>query len=449
MPLSYPTLEQLIETARAEFRRQLPNVDPTVFGSWARGFMDGTGAMAHALGFVVRDLEQELFPQTATDEFLDRWGSYEDLPRNPATGATGFISLNGTVATVISAGEQFTGSNDIVYSVLSPAAVEVVTLLAISVTRVGTTATATTSTPHKLATGMSTTISGADQAAYNGTFPVTVTGANIFTYQVVGAPATPATGTISETSNFASLNVQADTTGPETNLLAGATLNVSLPDLASLAYVQFSGIGGGADLETDDDYRDRIIESRSNISGVFTEDQIKIAARTVPGNTRVFVKRPVTALGSGTQGLPSYSPAAGQVVVIILRDNDANIIPTQSVLDQTKAVIIAEGKLPAHTRADDVFVLAPVAQVVDFAFSAILPNTETMKTSIRNQLIAFFQDSVTFEEDIPAPSYQGAIQNTRDTVTGERLQSFTLSSPTAAVVVADGNIPILGTVTFA
>lgn len=448
MPLSYPTLESLIETARAEFRRQLPNVDPTVFGSWARGFIDGCGAMAHALGFLVRDLEQELFPQTATGEFLDRWGAYEDLPRNPATGASGFISLNGTVAAVINAGEQFTGSNNVVYSVLSPAAVETVTLLLTSLTRSGATATAVTPTPHRLATGMSMTVSGAVETEYNGTFPVTVTGPNSYTYQVTGTPTTPATGTITETSNFASLNIQAVTTGPGTNMLAGATLNVSLPDLDSLAYVQFSGVGGGADLEQDDAYRDRIIESRSNISGVFTEDQIKIAARTVPGNTRVFVKRPVTALGSGTQGLPSYSPAAGQVVVIIVRDNDANIIPTQAVLDQTKAVIIADGKLPAHTRADDVFVLAPVAQVVDFVFSAILPNTETMKTAIRNQLIAFFQDSVTFEEDIPAPSYQGAIQNTRDTVTGERLQSFTLSSPTAAIVVADGNIPILGTVTF-
>ena len=448
MPLSYPTLEQLIETARAEFRRQLPDVDPTVFGSWARGFIDGCGAMAHALGFVVRDLEQELFPQTATDEFLDRWGDYENLPRNPAVGATGLISLNGTVGTVISAGEEFTGSNDIVYSVLSPAAVETVALLVTSLTRSGTTATAITSTPHMLATGMSTTVSGAVQTAYNITASVTVIGPNTFTYQVAGAPATPATGTISETSDFASLNVQAVTTGPATNMLAGATLNVNLPNLASLAYVQFSAVGGGTDIELDDDYRDRIIESRSNISGVFTEDQIKIAARTVPGNTRVFVKRPVTALGSGTQGLPSYSPAAGQVVVIILRDNDANIIPTQSVLDQTKDAIITPGKLPAHTRADDVFVLAPTAQVVDFAFSAISPNTETMKTSIRNQLTAFFQDSVTFEDDIPAPSYQGAIQNTRDTVTGERLQSFTLSSPTATIVVADGAIPILGAVTF-
>jgi len=448
MPLSYPTLEQLIETARAEFRRQLPNVDPTVFGSWSRGFIDGCGAMAHAMGFLVRDLEQEMFPQTATDEFLDRWGGYEDLPRNPATGASGLVSLNGTVATLINAGEQFTGSNNVVYEVITPAAVEVVAFLLSSLTRSGTTATAITAVPHKLATGMMTTISGATQTNYNVSAQVTVTGANTFTYQVAGAPATPATGTITETSNFATLSVQALTTGPNTNLIAGATMNSGIAGTSSLAYVQFSGIGGGANVESDEDYRDRIIESRSNISGVFTEDQIKIAARTIPGNTRVFVKRPVTALGSGTQGLPSYSPAAGQVVVIVVRDDDANIIPTQSVLDQTKAAIIAKGRLPAHTRADDVFVLAPVAQVVDFAFSAILPNTETMKTSIRNQLTAFFQDSVTFEEDIPAPSYQGAIQNTRDLVTGERLQSFILTSPPGSIVVADGNIPVLGAVTF-
>lgn len=449
MPLSYPTLESLVETARAEFRRQAPTIDPTVFGSWARGFVDGTGAMAHALGFVIRDLEQELFPQTATGEYLGRWGAYEDLPQNPATGAIGFVSLNGTVATVINAGEQFTGSNSVVYSVISPASVEVVTLLVTSITRIGSTVTATTATPHRLATGMEVTVSGAVQTQYNVLAPVTVTGENIFTYQLTGTPATPATGTISETSNFASINVQAITTGPGTNMQAGAIINVNLPNVENQAYVQFGALAGGADLELDPAYRGRIIESRSNISGVFTEDQIKIAARRVSGNTRVFVKRPVTALGSGTQGTPAYSPAAGQVVVIILRDNDANIIPTQSILDQTKQVIITEGKLPAHTRAADVFVLAPVAQVVNFTFSAITPNTETMKSSIRNQLAALFQDQVTFEDDITEASYLGAIQNTRDTVTGDRLTSFSLSTPSGDIVVADGNIPIIGSVTFA
>lgn len=65
-----------------------------------------------------------------------------------------------------------------------------------SITRAGTTATVTTAIPHFLANGATARISGANQAAYNGTFTITVTGANTFTYTVAGAPATPATGVI-------------------------------------------------------------------------------------------------------------------------------------------------------------------------------------------------------------------------------------------------------------
>lgn len=449
MPLQYKTLDELVEIARAELRRQKPNIDPTVFGSWARGFIDGCGALAHALGFVVRDLEQQLFPQTAIDEFLDRWGDYEDLPRNSASPASGPISINGTPGTLITAGTAFTAAGN-EYESTATAAVEIVTILVTSITRSGSVATATLPTPHKLATGMSVTISGADQAEYNGTFSVTVTGERIFTYTVTGAPVSPATGTISETSNFATVTIQSVDTGPDKNLSAGAIVTISAPiaGLNSQGFVQFGGVSGGTDIETDDEYRSRIIESRSDISGVFTEDQIKIAARAVPGNTRVFVKRPVTALGSGTQGLPSYSPAAGQVVVIVVRDNDENIIPTQTILDQTKQAIIDNGKLPAHSRADDVFVLGPVAQVVDFTFTSISPNTETMKSSIRNQLQAFFEDVATFEQDITEAAYLGTIQNTRDAVTSERLNSFTLSAPTGDIVVSAGNIPVLGAVAF-
>lgn len=63
------------------------------------------------------------------------------------------------------------------------------------ITRVGATATAT-SVAHGRTTGDSLTIAGADQAEYNGTFTITVTGVDTFTYTVVGTPATPATGTI-------------------------------------------------------------------------------------------------------------------------------------------------------------------------------------------------------------------------------------------------------------
>jgi hypothetical protein len=64
-----------------------------------------------------------------------------------------------------------------------------------SITRAGSTATATTATPHGYVTGQSVTIAGATQGAYNGTFVITVTSATTFTYTVAGTPTSPAGGT--------------------------------------------------------------------------------------------------------------------------------------------------------------------------------------------------------------------------------------------------------------
>jgi hypothetical protein len=64
-----------------------------------------------------------------------------------------------------------------------------------SLTRSAGTATATSSA-HGFSTGDQINIRGADQAAYNGDFIITVVDANSFTYPVSGSPTTPATGTI-------------------------------------------------------------------------------------------------------------------------------------------------------------------------------------------------------------------------------------------------------------
>jgi len=64
-----------------------------------------------------------------------------------------------------------------------------------SITRSGSTATATITT-HGYTTGWYVTVAGATQSEYNGTYEITVTSANTFTYAVSGTPATPATGTI-------------------------------------------------------------------------------------------------------------------------------------------------------------------------------------------------------------------------------------------------------------
>src|SRR5574343_621820 len=65
-----------------------------------------------------------------------------------------------------------------------------------SITRVGTLATVTMSTPHGLTTGRLVNISGASDILYNGDFKITVLSTTVFTYQMTGTPAANATGTL-------------------------------------------------------------------------------------------------------------------------------------------------------------------------------------------------------------------------------------------------------------
>lgn len=65
-----------------------------------------------------------------------------------------------------------------------------------SITSSSGVATATIAADTTLVTGDAVTIAGADQAAYNGDHVITVVDATHFTFEVSGAPASPATGTM-------------------------------------------------------------------------------------------------------------------------------------------------------------------------------------------------------------------------------------------------------------
>lgn len=69
----------------------------------------------------------------------------------------------------------------------------------LSLTRSGTTATATTAVAHGFATGDYVDVTGATPAGYAGRKRVTVTGAKTFTFAVDGSLTTPATGAIAAT----------------------------------------------------------------------------------------------------------------------------------------------------------------------------------------------------------------------------------------------------------
>lgn len=71
---------------------------------------------------------------------------------------------------------------------------------AITLSRVTTTATATTVNPHGLVTGMSLTMSGATNAAFNVTATITVTGTRTYTYTVADSGTTTDSGVYTTTN---------------------------------------------------------------------------------------------------------------------------------------------------------------------------------------------------------------------------------------------------------
>ena len=441
MALDYLSYDDFVAQIRAKFRNQIPAIDPTIFGSWARGFTDGNAVLAQSNQDVIRDLAKQLFPQTATGSFLDIWGGYEDLERKDESAATGYATLDDTtvaVGTVIPALSDFNGSNGIIYQSTAVATITAVNQAIDTITRSGTTATATTLVDHQLSTGLSPTMSGATQPEYNVTAIITVTARDTFTYQVTGTPATPATGSPEYDINIASINFEAQETGLDTNLESGAQLS---SDTYGTALTQYDGMSGGASEETDDEYRVRILLSRSIIEGVFTPDQIKLAALSIAGNTRAFVKKPTLAGAGG-----AVDPEPGETSVFILRDNDANIIPTATVLAATKVVVIEDGALPGNTDEASLYLVAPTLVPTDFVFTTLVPDTPTMRTAVEDQLKAFFEDTVNFETAVTEASYLGTIQNTQDLQTGAFLESFSLSAPSATISITAGEIASLGDV---
>jgi len=94
-------------------------------------------------------------------------------------------------------------------------------------TRSGTRATATTSAAHNFTNGQSVIISGANDAAYNITAPITVTGSNTFEYTVTTTPVTPPTS-LSAATAFANGQTRNISTLVRNTAGAGTTVTVTV-----------------------------------------------------------------------------------------------------------------------------------------------------------------------------------------------------------------------------
>ena len=444
MGLVIPTRRDVVAALQSYVRSYLPELDPTTSRrSFIGGQVKSTASALHDWYVALKRYgDHEPFPQSASRPFLTGgwWVDITKLKPNPAAPAQGTVALPGTHGTIIPAATSFS-SGGTTYTTDRSAVIVTQGLRAASLTRDGSTAIYETIEPHNLASGMVVTVSEAIETGFNGTFGIKVTADNEFTYTLVSSPSSPATGSPLATATWGIVPVTATVTGPETNRDAGADLvsSTTISGFAGVATAIWGGIGGGADVETTDSFRARTIEALGTDFGMFSAAEIKIVAKTVPGVTRVWVRE--ATLGA-TNGV-----AEGQVKIAFMRDSDANPFPSAQEVAAVKAVIVSS-IMPAHTAEEDVIVQSPDTLTVDFVFSALSPNTGSMRRAIQASLQQFFSEAVDYSTDIPEDAYRCAIFDTWDREAQTKLKSFALSSPTADIAVGLNELPRLGTITF-
>jgi uncharacterized phage protein gp47/JayE len=413
-------------------------IDPNIRNSFALGLVKSMSAGFDENNDNIKEVLKQLFPQTATDEYLELWASWFGITRKDPVKAEGYAIFTGTASTTIPNATTIQKADGTQYETQASATISAQTIGITTLTRSGSTATATTTANHNLATGLSVAIAGASQTEYNITATINVISNTQFTYTISGTPASPATGTITASFTSAFVAIKAIDYGINGNSAGGSQLTLISPivDLNDNCYLSYDGLTLGLDAETDDQLRSRLNERCANFTAPFTASGLPVFIKEkIAGITRVWVQ--------------TATPSAGYVTIYFTRDNDANIIPTSSQVSAVKNAIIDvdNGIKPANTPDNYVIVSSPTAVPIAITFATLSPNTVAIKTAITTTLTDYFKSpSINVGGDITLNEINALIYGVIDE--DGNSPTFTLSAPASTTVISDSQLAILGTITY-
>jgi len=428
MALNLPsTAKEISQKAKIDVKRELTQSDPFLARSYLGAIISGISNRVFEFYYALTEAEAEANPFTAVRNLV-RWASVWGVTRLAGQTASGSIFIDSSqtgTGTTIPINTQLQSSDGLIYSTQSAATLAAGSI-AVSgqISHVSGVATVTTGSAHNLASNALVTITGATEAGYNLVDAViTVTSATTFTYEVNSATTSPSTGTPLVNYEGVTVDVNAAASGTLSNATADAELSFVSPisGVETSARVTFGGIIDGISVESDADLRARLLDRIQNPVTPFNVANIRATAREVAGVTRVFVQE--------------KTPAIGQVTVYFMRDNDTDPIPSPTDVNTTKAKILTIK--PAAISDTDVIVAAPTGEETDFTFSALSPDTATMRTAIQASLADYFDQTPSVGVDVAQDAYRSVIFNTVDPADGSRVTSFTLSGPTILVNAQD------------
>lgn len=237
-----------------------------------------------------------------------------------------------------------------------------------------------------------------------------------------------------------SLNVVAVAAGAASVTLPGVALAIDGTAALTAVAVGPSGLTGGADQESYDDYRARLLFFKAYRPGHARPSDYVIWANEVPGVSRVFVER------------KPYGP--GTVRVYVLFDGIyLNGIPPAGEIARVQDHLDIVGA----SGVADIIVAAPTAQVIPIEIGSLSPNSVTVKNTVLDEITELFRRRAVVAGIDPghrAMPFLATAQTFSRSWIGQAVANAAgearhdLVTPATNVVVTPGSIPVPGTPIF-
>jgi len=292
--LNLPETQTIINNSRTDVKALIPESNPFDPAGLVNAFIVAPSNRQREIYDQLLIIQRNTFATTATDEALLDKGTVYGFSLLDPTQAQGFITITGVSSTVVPIATEFQSSSSEKYTTLTSVTLNDVDASVATLTRSGNTVSVVTSSDHSISTGMEIAISGANEVDYNGSFTVTVTATDKFTYTISTTPATPATGTIFASYVGAPVEVLSSNTGQVTNVDGGnsLTLTTTIAGVDNTVNVQFNGVDGGTDTETFEEFRARLLQRIQNPFTPFNNATIEAYSKQIAGVTRTFIFNP-------------------------------------------------------------------------------------------------------------------------------------------------------------
>lgn len=223
----------------------------------------------------------------------------------------------------------------------------------------------------------------------------------------------------------ATATVLASDVGANSNTVAGSKLAMTAPVAGVQASVTVAapGLSAGADIESDDSLRSRILARIQKPPHGGAAHDYETWALEVAGVTRAWV-------------FPEQLGAGTVLVMFVMDGKEDSLIPDETEVEAVQNHIDSQRPVTA-----DVSVAAPTPVAVDFEIH-IKPNTTVIQNAVKAELEDFFR-----REAIPGGIlYLSRITEAISAAAGEF--SHVLITPDESITRTFGQLSVLGEITF-